>query len=337
MRLYSYIALLAMPVLVGGCSAGKKSFAADARPASREPAHGFPADVPGQTQPVAGRSATIAPVVLHDVTGVLVVPGDRVKKEQPLVKLDDDEPQADLRNKQAALAELKASLARLKAQPREQERAEARALLEVAGINLKQAREVLDRMSPAYQSGAIPEQRFHEARVAVIRLAAEERAAVARLERLLKQPVELEIAELTAKVAASQAAVDAAKAELEHYTVTAPINGVVSRLEVNAGTVSRPGTTVWGEILDLTEIDTCCHLTPQQVEKVRIGQPAEVILDGNPVGRWTGKVVWIGIAAETGTGNIPVRVRLQNPKGRLRCYIHVRVRFDTGQVARTGK
>jgi multidrug resistance efflux pump len=337
MRLYSYIALLAIPGLVGGCSPGKKSFAADGAPASKEAANVFPADVPGQTRPVAGRSATIAPVVLHDVTEVLVVPGDRVKRDQPLVKLDDDEPQADLRNKQAALAELKASLARLKAQPREQERAEARALLEVAGVNLKQAREVLASMGPAYQRGAIPDQRYHEARVAVIRLAAEERAAVARLERLLKQPVELEIAELTAKVAASQAAVDTAKAELEHYTVTAPIDGVVSRLEVNAGTVSRPGTTVWGEILDLSEIDTCCDLTPQQVEKVRLGYPAEVILDGSPAGRWTGKVVYIGIAADPGTGNIPVRVRLQNPKSRLRCYIHVRVRFDTGPVARGGK
>jgi multidrug resistance efflux pump len=337
MRLYSYIALLAMPGLVGGCSPGKKSFAADAAPASKGAAHAFPADVPGQTQPVAGRSATIAPVVLHDVTAVLIVPGDRVKKDQPLIKLDDDEAQADLRTKQAALAELKASLARLKAQPREQERAEARALLEVAAINLKHAREVLDRMGPAYATGAIPDHMFHEARVALIRLAAEERAAVARLERLLKQPVELEIAELTAKVAASQAAVDAAQAELEHYTVTAPIDGVVSRLEVNAGTVSRPGTTVWGEILDLSEIDTCCNLTPQQVDRVRLGQPAEVILDGSPAGQWTGKVVSIGIAADPGTGHIPVRVRLQNPKGRLRCYIHVGVRFDTRPVALGGK
>ena len=80
-------------------------------------------EVTGLTQPVPGRVATIAPTVLHPVEEVRAAPGDRVKKGQPLVKLDDDEPRADVRAKTAALAELKAGLRRLEAQPREQERA----------------------------------------------------------------------------------------------------------------------------------------------------------------------------------------------------------------------
>jgi hypothetical protein len=62
------------------------------------------------------------------------------------IKLDDDEPQADRRAKKAALAELPASLAKLKAQPREEERAEARAALESTRVSLKEARRSFDRL-----------------------------------------------------------------------------------------------------------------------------------------------------------------------------------------------
>src|SRR5579871_1510705 len=72
-------------------------------------------EVPGRTQCVPGRSATIAPVVLHPVEVVKVAAGDRVKKGQLLVEIDSDEPKADLRNKEALLdsARVSAKEARL--------------------------------------------------------------------------------------------------------------------------------------------------------------------------------------------------------------------------------
>src|SRR6476646_144214 len=51
-------------------------------------------EVTGRTRCVPGRRGMIAPVPLHPVVEVLVAAGDRVKKGQTLVKIDDDEPQA---------------------------------------------------------------------------------------------------------------------------------------------------------------------------------------------------------------------------------------------------
>jgi multidrug resistance efflux pump len=295
-----------------------------------ESSEGAALEVKGKTQAAPGRKALIAPVPLHPVVGVLVKPGDRVKKEQPLVKLDDDEPQADLRAKKANLAEMKASLARLKAQPREEERAELRALLESARVSSKWAREVLDMLKPVYSEGATSKMKFFEARSALLKTAADERAAIARLQQVLKRPIKLEIAEMQAKVNAAQAAVDVARAELEHYTVTAPIDGVVSWLDVYPGTVSRPGTTVWGEILDLSEIEVRCELTARQAERVSVGEKAAVRLDGSPGAQWPGQVVFVGIAADPRSGRVPVRVKVANPRGRLRCNVEVTVRFGAG-------
>jgi len=88
------------------------SLPSQAKPGPQEPtAKETPViEVTGWTQCIFTRKAIIAPVPLHPVVEVLVQPGDRVQKGQILVKLDDDEPQADVRNKQAILANARITL-----------------------------------------------------------------------------------------------------------------------------------------------------------------------------------------------------------------------------------
>jgi hypothetical protein len=88
-----------------------------------------------------------------------------------------------------------------------------------------------------------------------------------------------------------------------------------------------PGTTVWGEILDLSEMDARCELTPDQADRVTVGQAAEVRKFGKKDLCWTAKVVFVGIAADKGSGLVPVNVRLSNAKPSLRCEVPVEVRF----------
>jgi HlyD family secretion protein len=288
-------------------------------------------EVAGKTRPAPGRKGVVAPAVLHPVVEVMASAGDRVKKDQPLVKLDDDEPQADLRAKKAALAELGATLARLKAEPRQHEVEEAEAALETYRVAAKAARQFVERLEPAWANGSIPDQRFHDAKADAAKAEADVRAAEARLKRLQRRPFQFEVAELEARIAGAKEAIKAAEAELEHYTVRAPIDGVITWLDVNPGTVSRPGTSVWGEVIDLSEIDVECGLTPEQAERVTVGQKAEVSPDGRP-GVWSGEVVFVGVAADAQTGRVPVKVRVKEARGRVRCHIEAKVRFG-GQTA----
>ena len=285
------------------------------------------AEFAGKTQPAPGRIGKLAPVILHPVVDIMVSPGARVKKDQPLIRVDDDEPKADVRNKEALVQELRKSLERLKAEPREADQEEARAALDSARISAKEARRELDSITPAWRQGAIPEQRHHAAVATLSKAEADERAAAARLKRLLRRPFDLEVAELEARIAAAIAAVDGAKAELEHYTVVAPIDGVVTTLSVSLGTVSRPGTSVWGEVLDLRLLDARIDLTPQQLRSISVGQKAEVLDESSPEQVWEGHVTSISLAADPATGRVPVLVRIENPEEKLRCYINVRVRL----------
>ena len=79
---------------------------------------------------------------------------------------------------------------------------------------------------------------------------------------------------------AAEAELSLAQAELKLYTVTASIDGEVAWLDVSPGTVTWPGTLIWGEIVDLRELDVRYEVSPVQAEQVAVGQSAEVRLDG---------------------------------------------------------
>jgi RND family efflux transporter MFP subunit len=232
-------------------------------------------EVVGKTQCIIGRRSIIAPVVLHSVEEVRIAPGDRVKKGQVLIKLDADEAEADVRAKEAAL--------------------------ENAQITLKEARRYLEASEKVFATGALPHQKFHEARVAVLKGEADERSA--------------------------KAALDSSKAELEHYTMTATTDGVVGELSVHPGSVPWPGRTVWGEILDLSEIDVRCEVTVDQADRVEVGQKAEVRKHGQKELCAVGRVVYVGLRADETSGLTPIHVRVANAEYRLRCGVPVQVRI----------
>jgi HlyD family secretion protein len=322
---------LLLVAVLGAAAGGQRTLA-------QTPAPAVPHEISGKTQPAPGRLAAIAPVVLHPVEKVLVCVGDRVKKGQPLILIDADEPKADDRAKEGALQELLASLERLKAEPRQADQEEARAILHSATVSTEEARRLMERIEPSWRRGSIPDQRYYAAKAALAKALADEKAAAARLDKLLRRPYRHELAELAGKIAVARGALDAAKAELEHYTVVAFIDGIVSRLEVVPGTVSRPGTTLWGEIIDLRELDVRCEVTAAAAaDRIKVGQAADVFLEGDAEGRWAGRVTFVGPAADPHSGRIPVLVRLRNPQERLRSGVEVKVRFGVGQATVQGQ
>src|SRR5260370_5467929 len=184
----------------------------------------------------------------------------------------------------------------------------------------------MERVREFGTSGALSEKIYFEGMATRARLEADERAAGARLEKLFKLPIQEEIVELEAKIQSAKGSLEAEKAELEHYTVQAALDGVITRLDVNVGMVSRPGTTSWGDILDLRELDVRCELTPKQADKAVLGQKAEVYAPGDQARVWPGKCPYIGLAPKQ-AGRIPVLIRVPNPQETLRSNVEVKVRF----------
>src|SRR5262245_34320827 len=94
----------------------------------------------------------------------------------------------------------------------------------------------------------------------------------------------------------AEAELAAAESEVQDCTVSALLDGVISRLDIFPGAIGEPGSEEWGEILNVdAEIDIMCAATPDQADSLRPGSPtAQVRLAGKDL---PACIVSVGIQA----------------------------------------
>jgi RND family efflux transporter MFP subunit len=174
--------------------------------------------------------------------------------------------------------------------------------------------------------------------------------ALAECERLsklsdgLKSPVDVQKAEIAlkdarsklngsrAKLQAGFKETEALRDQLRLYKLCAPIPGRVGRLQVALGQALSVGTPVT-ELVDLDDqIDVLCFVPPSVVRRLKVGQTAQSgsidqDLGGEGEVAAAGEIAYIADQAEPETGNIAVKVRLDNKMLHLRAnrVLHVTI------------
>lgn len=131
---------------------------------------------------------------------------------------------------------------------------------------------------------------------------------------------DLEVAQ--ANAASAQARLDNARAmqagaqkQLSGTTARSPMDGVVSRREVNAGDVVAPGAPLF-TIIDPSSMRFEAAIPSQQIGAVQVGMPVFFEVRGYP-NTFEGKLERIAPAADPATGQIPVLVSIPNVEGKL--------------------
>ena len=126
----------------------------------------------------------------------------------------------------------------------------------------------------------------------------------------------LEVTLREAELASAQAALDAALQRLEDTTLQAPMAGIVSLVNVEAGQAVNANTTVV-EVVDPSVVEVDGVVDEIDVLFIREGARAEVTLDALPGQVLEGIVSDIGTAAinQQGIVSYPIRILLQVPAG----------------------
>ena len=126
----------------------------------------------------------------------------------------------------------------------------------------------------------------------------------------------LEVTLREAELASAQAALDAALQRLEDATLQAPMAGIVSLVNVEAGQAVNANTTVV-EVVDPSVVEVDGVVDEIDVLFIRQGARAEVTLDALPGQVLEGIVSEIGSAAinQQGVVSYPIRILLQVPAG----------------------
>jgi HlyD family secretion protein len=175
-------------------------------------------------------------------------------------------------------------------------------LLQIDPVSVEAAAEAQEAMVRSSESEAVAlRAQLDQARRVLER--ARQLAGRELISREELQQDESEVARLEAEIAAAEARVVQARAtlrssrhEVELVTMTAPISGVITRLDVEKGEFAFTGLnpTLLLTIADLSTMQAEIEVDETDVVNVTVGQPAKVTVDAFPDTSFAGRVTEVG-------------------------------------------
>jgi HlyD family secretion protein len=288
----------------------------------------------GRCEALPNRIATLTPAVEGHVHEVFVKHGDAVKKGQPLVALDETVARADLAEKTAIRDGLKASLAVLKSLPRRDELAPGELAVEQARVAVDRARAVAEGLQGLRGNNLASKPQLFDAEKAVEAARLLQKSAEATLHAMIIGPRPEAVAEAEGRIKTADALVAISQAHLDYHTIRAPIDGTLDSLTCRIGQTIAIGSPI-GEVVDTRQVFALVWNPSRSASLVHVGQLAHVASadsDGSARGspgrekdEMTGKVAFVGQVADPQSGNLPIRVLVDNSQGRLTIGESVRV------------
>ena len=241
---------------------------------------------------VAARYADIGANMMGRIVALPIKEGDRVTAGQLLARIDPVQAAASADAAQAALAALQAD-----AQGAANQQRTAAAALDEAKARATEASNALTRARQLRDSGLMAPADFDRAEATAAAAQAQVTSASAALEKSIA-------ALQSAQRRAAQGQAERARAndQLQKTDITAPMSGVVTRLDVEIGEMvvigvqNQPGTILM-TVSDLSTINAEVKVAEADVMRLSVGQPSTITLEAVPDTRLAGKVVEIGASA----------------------------------------
>lgn len=239
-------------------------------------------------------------VALPYKEGALVTKGDpNANPPVPpsiLVQLDSKDLESSLRSARASrdaqAAQIEVEKARIASQ---------KASLLGTAASLEQARTDLQRQGRLVATNDISQAEFDQAKLKVEELQAQYEAAQHTL-----QSAELNIRVSEHNLEAADARIAQAQEALSYTTITAPIDGTITRIEAEVGemaivgTMNNPGTVIM-EVGDLSEMLVVAQVDEADVSKLQAGQKARVNIQAWPDKIFPGIVQTVALSRKIGT------------------------------------
>ena len=220
-------------------------------------------------------SVDMSASVMGRVTRLAVDEGDRVTAGQFLLQIDPESLQAAVNRGEASLGATEST------------QTQARVSVETATVNLALARDNLERQQELWELRLVSREVYDQALTEVELRESELRA----------REVEVETAEQ--RIRQERAQLDSARYDLTQVTITSPIDGIVTRRNIEEGETVVIGTmnnagTVLLTIADFSVLEAELEVDETDIPAIRFDQPAVITIDALPDESYVGKVTEIG-------------------------------------------
>jgi HlyD family secretion protein len=268
---------------------------------------------------VATRYADIGSAVMGRLVELKVKEGETVRAGQVLARIDPVQASSSAAAAAASVGALEADSRAAATQVQA-----AQAALDEARSREQESAASLGRAQELQRAGLLPQSEFDKASLAASTAKAQLASAVAALERAQQA-----LAGTAQRVSQGRAENTRARDMLSKTEITAPIAGVVTRLDVEQGEMvvigvqNQPGSILM-TISDLSAVNAEVKVAEADVMRLANGARATVTLEALPLQKFTGAVVEIGASALPQTGaqaaarEFRVKVRLDGPAATLR-------------------
>ena len=283
---------------------------------------------------VAAHKIELAAKVVGKVKWIGVDKGDHVKENEVLVRLEDDEYQAQLQEARGQLSNLQARLAEAMHGSRPEEIAQSLANLNSAKADLDNAKVTLDRNRQLVKEGLTGRQAVDDAQ-------ARYDGAVHKVDSLDKSyvlaklgPRQEEIDSLRGQVEQAKGALAYAETNLANTVIRSPVTGTILEREVekgefvtnsNVGDRGAKGYVV--SLADLNDLEVELDISQNDFAKLRSGQHGTITTDAFPDRKYDGFIKEISPEANRQKATVQIKVKVARPDAYLRPEMNASVAF----------
>ncbi|MDX8451376.1 HlyD family secretion protein [Mesorhizobium sp. VK9D] len=280
---------------------------------------------------IDARTVTIGAEINGRITDVAVTDNQPVEAGAVLLRIDDSDFQASLKQAEAGVAAARADIANVQAQTVAQN-----AKIDAAGKQVAQAQAALDfaksedqRNRELLAKGTATQQQAQQAASTLRQDQAALDTANANAEAEKSQLAVLRAQEKSAeaKLQQAEATEDQARTTLTRTTITAPVAGHATNITAAKGTYAQPGQVLMMFVPE--DVWVKANFKETQLDLMRPGQPVDIAIDAYPEKTFHGHIdsVQAGsgtafslLPAENATGNfvkvvqrVPVKIVFDQP------------------------
>ncbi len=229
--------------------------------------------------------------VSGEIVDLLVEEGDSVVSGQLLARIDPDAFESQVERGIAGVNSAKAQLANAKSQVEQFE-----AQKEQIEAQLVNAREIQERNEQLYEEGVISEADYQQSLSNLRALEANLKSAKANIKAAKESARSAKFS-----VESSQATLKELQTSLDRTDIYAPMNGIISRLDVEegervVGTIQMTGTEMM-RIANLNAMEVRVEVSENDVPRVSIGDEVSIEVDAYIDRTFRGKVTQIANSA----------------------------------------
>jgi HlyD family secretion protein len=283
---------------------------------------------------VAAHKIQVASKVVGKVKWIGVDKGDRVREGQVLVRLEDDEYQAQLQQARGQVDSLQARLDEALHGSRPEEVAQAAANLEVAKADLENARVTVERTRKLLHDHVIAAQALDDAQARYDGAVHKVNALQKTYELVRLGPRKEEIDSLRGQLDQAKGVMAYAQTTVSNTVIRAPVTGTILERAVEKGEFVTTGFVgdrgAKGYVVslaDLNDLEVELDISQADFARLHSGQHGVVTTDAFPDRKYDGFIKEISPEANRQKATVQIKVKITRPDDYLRPEMNASVAF----------